>query len=294
MYGHMSADKSFDSIMQLLGVDEFKATVERLRKFQQNKETFAASDVTLPNYLWIAKRGGGVSTCINAFAEYLHAAEIIEFTGIVKYFEFKLAYIVPDAYFSELARLNNTITEIAGHHRYFRGVACINIDEWIQHTNETHFTKFLDYLGSKKDKILAVFYVHTSDKRTVEAIESTLTSYTRLETVNLRFPTTEELLEHYISKYFIKQGFFLTNDAMLLLAESIQEIVTGKHFYGFFTIKQLANDILFSLLTSNLNGHDISADMLSDFRKDSAYIKRIKKFIGSGNVIGFNASMEEY
>ena len=72
-----NADKCFDSIMKLQGVEEFKAVVERLRKFQQNKEKYSVPDVTLPNYLWVAKRGGGISSCINAFAEYLYNAGII-------------------------------------------------------------------------------------------------------------------------------------------------------------------------------------------------------------------------
>ena len=288
------ANKNFDVIMELQGVDEFKTMIERLRTFLQNKEKYSVPDVTLPNYLWAAKRGGGISTCINLLAEYLYNAKIIEFSGIVKYFEYKIAYIDPNSFFSELTRLNNTISEIAGHHRYYRGLACINIDDWVEHANEQYFYKFLDYIASKNDKILAILYVHTDNKRIVESIESSLSSRIRFEAIPLRFPNVNELIEFIESKYFKKRGFRLTDDAKSLLIDSIEGIINGKHFNGFTTIKQLANDILYSLLTSNISGYDISADMLSGFNRDSAYIKRIKTFVGASSTIGFVPSMEDY
>lgn len=288
-----SADKCFDAIMELRGVDEFKEMVRRLRRFQQNTEKYSIASVALPNYLLVARRGGGVSTCVNALAEYLYSAKIIEFTGVVKHFEYKLAYIDPDAYFSELAILDNTLSEIAGHHRYFRGLACIDIDEWVQHTNEVHFYKFLEYIEDRNDKFLAILCIHADNKRVVESLESSLSSYIRFESVTLRFPTAEELVD-FIEKVCFKQhGFYLSDDARALLMESIGSIINGKHFNGFTTIKQLANDILYSLLTARMRGYEISASMLSEFRSDSSYIKRIKAFVGAKMAMGFNASRGE-
>ncbi|MCL2665532.1 MAG: hypothetical protein FWE82_07965, partial [Defluviitaleaceae bacterium] len=169
---HEQAEKCFNDIMNLQGVDEFKETIRRLRNYQENKEKYSISRVFLPNYFWVAKRGGGISTCVYALSEYLYNAKIIEFTGKVKFFEYRLAYTMPDDFFSELTRFDNTITETAGHHRYFRGIACINIGEWVQRTNEFHFLRFLDYIASKNDKILAVLFVHSNNKRMVESIES--------------------------------------------------------------------------------------------------------------------------
>jgi len=274
--------------MDLQGGEEFKTLVQRVRTFQQNKEKYSVSEVTLPNYLWISKRGGGISTCINAFAEYLYNARMIEFTGIVKYFEYKLAYIPPEAFFSELTRLNNTISEIAGHHRYYRGLACINIDQWINYTEESYFNKFLDYIASKNDKILAILCVHSDDKRAVKNIESSLSSHIRFESIKFRFPNADELVGFLDAKYFKHHEFCLTEDAKLLLTDSIEEILNGKHFNGFITIKQLASDVLYSLLTSEICQNEISANMLTSFTRDSSYIKRIKALAGVNRGIGFD------
>ena len=280
--------------MDLQGVEEFKALAQRLRTFQQNKEKYSISEVTLPNYLWIAKRGGGISTCNNAFAEYLYNARMIEFTGVVKYFEYKLAYIEPESFFSELTRLNNTISEVAGHHRFFRGLAGINIDQWINRTDEQYFNQFLDYIASKNDKILTILYVHTDSKRVIENIESSLSSYIRFESIRFRFPNANELVNFLDTKYFKCHEFYLAEDAKLLLTDSIESIINSKHFNGFATIKQLAKDILYSLLTSDISRREISAELLASFTKESSYVRRIKTLGGTERTIGFDLPMGEH
>ena len=286
------ADKWYDTIMELYGADEFKDKVKQLRVFQNSRMKYSVTDVRIPNYLWIAKRGGGVSTCIKAFAEFMDAEKIIEFNGIVKYFEFNLAYIPPEGFFSELTRLNNTISEIAGHHRYFKGLACIHIEEWLDHANEDNFHKALDFLAAKHDKLRVVFVVDTDDKRVIESIESSISSRLRLETIAFRFPETNELVDYIERGYFTQQGFSLEEDARNLLSESINAMAAGKHFNGFVTVNQLARDILYQLLISDTGNQSISADMLVDFNKDSTYINRLKSFVETRNIIGFGATEE--
>jgi len=293
MFRHEQAEKCFRDIQSLIGMDELKTKVENLHRFKENKDKHAIMDVTLPNFLWIAKRGGGVTTCVNVLAEYLYHEKIIEFTGDVKYLEFKLSYMPNDDMFSELTRLNNTISEIAGHHRYFRGIICLNIDEWVEHTKEPNFYKLLDYISNKNDKILAILYVHNQDKKIIENLESDLSSHIRFEPLWLRFPNTDELLELIDTKYFQRDGFYLSTDAKNILRESIEEIVKGKNFNGFHTVKQLANDIIYNLLTADMNDFEISADELAAFKKDSAYVKRIKAFVGNTKVMGFSSATEE-
>ena len=278
--------------MELYGADEFKEKVRQLRVFQRNRIKYSAMDIRIPNYLWIARRGGGVSTCINAFAEYLYAEKIIEFNGVVKYFEFKLGYTAPGVFFSELTRLNNTIEEIAGFHRYFKGLACIHIDEWQNCVNEDNFYKVLDYIALKNDKVKTVFSIDTDDKRVIESVESSISSRLRVETVTFRFPEINELIDYIEAEYFNRQGFSLTEDARNLLGESIGAIATGKHFNGFATVKQLAKDILYHLLISDIRDPNISEDMLSRFSKDSAHIKRLKSFVDVKSAIGFGIAGE--
>ena len=293
MNRHEQAEKSFKEIHSLIGMDELKLKVEHLRRFKENSDKHAITDVTLPNYLWVAKRGGGVTTSVSVLAEYLFHEKIIDFTGDVKFLEFKLSYNPNDEMFYELTRLNNTISEIAGHHRYFRGILCLNIDEWVSHTKDPNFYKLLDFISNKNDKILAILYVHNQDKKVIENLESDLSAHIRFESLWLRFPNTDELLELIDTKYFKRDGFYLSSDAKNILRESIEEIVKGKNFNGFHTIRQLASDIIYGLLTADMKDFEISAEELSTFNKDSAYVKRIKAFVGNTKMMGFSTTTEE-
>ena len=74
-----------------------------------------------------------------------------------------------------------------------------------------------------------------------------------------------------------------------MLSGAIVEIVAGKHFNGFKSIEQFVNDIMFSILATDLAGNKhISVGMLSCYGKESNYIKRAKAIIGSNKKIGFH------
>jgi len=280
--------KYFNSIMELKGADEFKEMIRRLHTFLKNREAYSLTDVTLPNYLWVTNRGGGITTMVNLFAEYLYAARAVEFCGTVKVFEFKLDYIAPDAFFSELARLDNTIASFAGHNRFYKGLICINIDEWMEHTGDDHFKKFMNYISSNNDRLLVIFCVHSDAKKFVEAIESVISSHLRLESLALRFPDANELVEHIETRYIQNKGFSFTNNAKALLCDTISELAAGKQFNGFKSIKQLANDILYNILATDLGGNQqISAEMLSCYEKGATYVKRANAQTSTKSAIGF-------
>ena len=278
--------KYYDIIIDLKGIDEFKEMLNRLHNFYIKND--ALPDIKLRNYLLISKRGGGITTLVKTFAEYLNAAKAIEFCGTVKSFEFKLEYIAPELYFSELTRLNNAISGFAGYNRFYKGIICININEWLDHIGESHFMKFLNYISSNNDKLLAIFCIHSDTKNKLEAVESVLASHLRIDSLTLRFPDENELVELMESQYIQDKGFSFTEDAKTLLSETIKEIASENQFNGFKSIVQLSNDILFNIITTDWGGNKhISADMLSCYSKDSNYVKRTKTRIGSELTIGF-------
>ena len=288
MNRHKSVENCFDSIMKLKGGEEFKKIVKRLHIFLKNKEAYSLEDITLPNYLLIAKRGGGVTTLVNAFAEYLHAARAIEFCGSVKFFEFELGYVHPDAVFSELTRLDNTISSFAGYNRYFKGIVCVNIEEWIENTDDDHFVKLMNYISGNNDRLMIIFCIHSDAGNIVETVESALSSHMRIESITLRFPDANELVELMESRYLKGKGLSFKKNAREKLKETIEEIAAEKQFYGYKSIFRLADDILFSVFTNNMRAKKtISGDMLSGYGKNSSYVKRVKGKTNAKKAIGF-------
>ena len=203
-----------------------------------------------------------------------------------------LGYISPEMFFSELTRLDNAISCHAGHNRFYKGVVCINIDEWAEYTSEAHFTTFLNYISSNNDKLLVIFCIHTDAKNVIETVEYALSSHIRFESLSLRFPDTNELVEFVESQYVLNTGLFLTMDAKNLLGETIMEIADGKHFNGFKSIEQLAQDMMYSIFTEGLsNNQSISANML--YGRNSVFVKRMKGCTNAGKRIGFAAERSQ-
>ena len=60
-----------DIIKGLVGVEEFKIEIKNMDTLCKNIKAYNLSDIILPNYLWITQRGGGLTTLIHAFAEFL-------------------------------------------------------------------------------------------------------------------------------------------------------------------------------------------------------------------------------
>jgi hypothetical protein len=223
---------------------------------------------------------------VNAFAEILYAEKIIPFSGRVKYFEYKLAYVSPNNVFSELARLNNVISKNAGHNRYFKGIAFVNISEWLKYSTDKHFNEFLRYIASKNDEILTIFYVNSDNVLDVESMESSLSTFMRIETTQIRLPSAEQLLV-FMEKHLNNQDFHLKDDAKMLIKNSIQEIINSKNFRGIATVKQLAESIAYDVLTTNVEDKQISAEMLNGFTE---YVRRLQRTSGRTSNIGFNTS----
>ena len=276
----------FQKIMELQGVEEFKEVVKSLEIFRKNKELHSVNNVRLPNYLWYFKRGGGVSTCLKAFAEYLSASKLMDFKGEIEFFEFIPNYIPPVDYFDELSLLDRVIIDSAGHNLHFRGIACIILDNWIDKTKEKHFLRLLDYLENKNDKILLIFCTHTDNPTIMEKIESAIASYIRFDKIKFRFPDANELINFIEERFLLIYNLTLSDEAKLKLTETLIDISNGENFNGFVTINQLGNDILFKILSAGINGNVITSEMLSDFNKNSAYINSLKKI--SKCSVGFN------
>ena len=281
--------ESYDTIMALKGAEDFKKKIRRQQSFLVNKEACDQDmGISFPSELWIVRRGGGVTTLLGAYAQYLHAARAMEFCGLDKFLEFNLDYVAPNATFSELARLDRSISVKTGHNRYYKGIICININSWAHYTEDEHFTKFINYIAFNKDKWLTIFIVYAPRGDAVESIETALARRISFETHDIRFPESDEMLE-LVEGWLVSNSIRLTKGAKIMLHETIGELAKGKHFHGFRTIRQLTESIIYTVLTYHMeNRHRITAQMLSQYSKDSDYVKMSKAQINTRKPIGFS------
>ena len=278
MDNHLDAAGCHNAVMDMIGVDAFKEVIRKLHDLPGAGEPDRLPRLLLPNYLWAVQRGGGVTKMLSMFAEYLHAARLMEFRGLFKFFEYELHYVPPDFFFTELGRFHSKLDGLARHSRYFKGVACIHIDDWLKNTDDPHFIKFLHYLSDNSNRLISVFCAHTTSEPVISALEAALGAHMRIETLMLRFPEPPELVNWVENRSLLPLGFSLEEDARSLLVESVAEIATGKQFHGFKTIVHLAEDILYRAIAhEKLAPRPLTADLLRDFAKGSPYVQRAKR-----------------
>ena len=280
----------FEKIMEIKGAADLCNLVKRWDILSDNITKRAPdAPIVLPDIFLYTRPGFGNTRILDLIAEYLNSKKnLMSFYGDVKFFEFKLDYCRPDSEFRELYRFMESVQVAAGFRSEFKGIIRINIDEWVGHQSEKHFLDFLQYLEINTAYWLIILSV--SNYENVEdcsELEAVVSMYLRLETVRISIPDNKDLAE-FASEYLGKYGFELDSSAKELICASLDVLRKNKYFYGFHTIKDMCNDIVYSLFSKEaVVDKIITAEMLGDFSADSEYIGRtVVKFKKSGR-IGF-------
>ncbi len=280
----------YEQLMKCKGADELKEIVRKWDILSDNirKRAFDAP-IVLPDLFVYTHPGCGNTRLLALISEYLDSKQnLMSFYGDVKFFEFKLDYCKPDSNFTELFRFIESTEAAAGFRNEFKGIIRINIDEWVGHHKEKHFLDFLEFLQLNTSYwlIFLTLSEHCENDETKE-MEGIVSMYLRIEKIILRAPNENEFIE-YASEHLSKYGLELDGSAKSVLASSVKVLRNNKYFYGFHTIKDLCNDIVYSLFSDSTSVNNIiTAEMLNEFSADSEYIKRTILKIKNTVSLGF-------
>ncbi len=280
----------FEQLMKLKGADQLQKLVKKWDVLSENITKRAPdAPIVLPDILLYTKPGCGNTRIFHLLSEYLNSKEnLMAFYGDVKFFEFKLEYYPKNDIFRDLYRLIESIQTAAGFRNVYKGIIRINIDEWVGHHNEKHFLDFLQFLQFNTGYWLVVLTLseHEEDEKTKE-MESVISMYLRLEKITVKMPENKDLAE-YAQNHFSNYGFELDGPAMETLEKSIAVLRKNKYFYGYNTVIDMCNDIVYSLFSKETMADKIiTAEMLTDFSEDSDYVKRTVIKLEKKDSIGF-------
>lgn len=279
----------YNKLMAVKGAEELRNVVNRWETLSENLASKPVhTPIILPDMLWIAKSGVGVTNLLKLISEYLFTKHnLMEFYGDVKFFEFLLEYCRPEAQFTELQRLMDEVDNAKGFRSEFKGIIHIDINQWLEHYEERHFVSFMEYLSSNSDEWLVVLSIDSDKEDKIHNLNAFLSMYLRVEKVEIILPQTEDLLDHVearLGKYHLS----LESDARELLYQTIGELRKNKYFDGFKSINMLCQDIIYAVFSRDkIHTESLSADMLGDFSKDSDYVKRMVANIEKVRKIGF-------
>lgn len=280
----------YDQLMEIKGAEELHALIKRWDTLSDNiSNRHFDAPIILPDLFVYTNPGCGNTKLVSLLAEYLDSKRnLMSFYGDVKFFEFKLDYCKPDNQFSELYRLIDTIGSAAGFRNQYKGIIRINVDEWVGHHKEKHFLDFLQFLQANTAYWFIILTISDSEENDkTREMEGIVSMYLRIEKITLHSPSDKDFVE-FADKYLSKYGLSLDKSAKKLLCKSIAVLKSNKYFYGLHTVRDLCNDIVYTLYSESTSVDNIiTADMLKSFSADSEYIKRTVLKIKKTATIGF-------
>ncbi len=270
------------------GLSEFKSLIRKWDELSENLKNYPKGmPIVLPDLFLISKSGYGKTHCLKLLSEYLvEKSNLMDFYGDVTWFEFLLNYCKPSEPFKEIQRLMSEISNAAGFRNVYRGIVCIDVNEWCGHCEEKHFLDFLEYVSDNSDDWLVVLTATDKNPEKLEKLEMVISAFLRIEKITIEAPTVSDLM-NYAEKMLLAYGFTLNSEAREILAETVGELGKSKYFDGYKTVKMLCIDIVYTALSSKQGGSEICAEIANEFSVKSSYVQRMRNKIENVKKIGF-------
>ena len=152
---------------------------------------------------------------------------------------------------------------------------CIDVDEWIAHYTERHFTAFMEYLAANSEHWLIVLCVSPAKEETLHDLQAFLSMYLRLETIRMELPSDEQLVA-YLETLLADCRFTLDEQARTLLRRTFAALRNNKRFDGYKSAQLLAKDIVYHLYSADIPpARTLTAATLEQFAENSRYVRNM-------------------
>lgn len=283
-------NRFYEEIMLLKESDDIKKIVKRWDNFSRNKAKFETdAPLVLPDMLWVSKSGYGTTNLLGLLSEYMYEERIMEFYGDVKYLEFDLEYCPAEMPFTSFEKFKDAVQNAAGFRNEYKGIVCININNWINHVSERRFIQFLEYLSVNSDLWHIIFVADGSGKDKLEELEAVLSVYFRIEKAIFNLPDTQALYS-YMEERIKKYGFVINEDAKSILIETINELRKSKYFDGYKTLNMICSDLVYREFSSDdFVSYKITKETAEYYSKKSDFVTKTKSNFEKRNKIGYGS-----
>lgn len=279
---------ALNRIRGLKGMEELKQLIEEWQVVSQNLNRLPRNTrIKLPNCLLATQSGSGITRVLGLVAQFLEEARLFEFVGDVKYFEFVLDRPADPDSFPSFTRLMEYIQAAAGFRGTYRGIACIDISEWVNNPRDVRFIRFLEFVSDINDQILFIFSIPLLDEKEIEEVDAVLLSYLRIRRLKLTFPESELLFRH-VDERLQEKGFRLEAKAGLLLKNIIARAREMQGFDGYNTLNQMVDEFIYDkCCDSILNDNIIAVKDLGHFSPDGYWLRQLNRYKTLPRKMGF-------
>lgn len=257
-----AAAEVLSRINGLVGADEFKALVAEVVKIAplikadaNNRGVFMRR-----SYLFSVGDGCGFSTYARLYAELL--AKVGIGRSDYRFVEKKL-----DAFKDSAEPFQEVGGALKNHYENVLHVVCLDISEWMGHTDNKYFRDFLRTAEKQSDSVVIIFRVPFVDKDVLGQIRDDIGDVMFVKSISVP-PFTSRELKAYAQQTLGGYGVKVADGAWRYFERRLIEEKRDGRFYGVATVKKITDELLYNKMLSNASSQKRSqvitkSDMLA-------------------------------
>ena len=258
------------------GLRELAMTLEKIA----DKINRFGGKVILPNLYLSTMDGYDMETILVALEETLIELRLFHFNHSMRHYCLSLDYAEENgtglhSNFPAFKTLFDAMEEeLSRFGAPYEGILAVDITDWVvkSATTEPKFLDFLRYMADVDERTLAIYIERSGSEEKAEIARRSLVAKTRLENVEVKLKSPQialQILENELNSF----GFCIREEAKEKMLETLDVVLKVKGQEGPWTIRQLAEDIVYRAYREGDDLHaELSLDDLAAFLPGGSWI----------------------
>lgn len=276
-------------INSLQGMSEFKELCSRLITAADNAFQYRLGTVPLPNLIFAAAPGCGVTLHIRMLTSLLKELRLLQFVGEEECFEWAIS---DDD--EEFDRFLKRVRRAGGFYGQFQGVVGLDISDMLEGCDRLPpMERLMEYIEARQGKILFVLIVPDDiEESLIQQLLARFASISPAEVIRMPFPRDEAA--HYVTQQLQYRGFAVSPKADALLVEVVDQLCDTEQFEGYQTLLNLVEEIIWQKVSQGeMRDDDILKQDVDFIFEENGYISRLKSGTHKARRrMGFGAAVE--
>lgn len=242
-----------EKIRGLVGAYEFKALAEELCDISEEIKRTQTYDVFLnQSYLFSIGNGCGLTTYLELLAK------LISERGLCKMAVNPVREERLPPFEESYSPFGSAVSALSGGSEKNVKILCVDISEWMDHTENHNFKRFLRAVEKRCNQFVVVFRVPFVDKAVLAKIKYSLSDLLSVRLVSFP-PLSNGEIKECASAELKKYNYEISNPAWKYFFERISEEKGDGKFYGVNTIKKVVRELIY--LKHKTNAHRSSKSL---------------------------------
>lgn len=242
------------NIEDLIAMEPMKKWVSEIQLVSEKYgETLIKSNL-LKNFVYLMSinRGNGLTTVLELMTKVLKKNNLFEFRGGRPYIEWNLSYDVNPEKFTSFEGLLHLISDIDSGGN-FGGIVALNIAEWLDYLYDKRFDLLLNFMWNHRDHMIFVLTIPYVEDDIINKVRARIDDVISVRTMRFLPPSDKQYFDFFV-RLFDKFELKLNEDVYSAFASKLAIEKNDGRFFGFNTVKKIANEVLYKKLISAANG----------------------------------------